>query len=82
MAEKFDHSRVRLDQYRNLETTSDKMAFMKMAQDYINYFRSDPSSHQSYWNEELEHATAQEFVRMVDDDLGLELAKMVVRDLI
>jgi hypothetical protein len=74
----FKHERMNSSLYGQLETPRQSAAFVCLVMDYIEYLRSDPERRNDSWDERQEMATAQEFVKMINNDVAWPLARQYV----
>jgi hypothetical protein len=74
---RFDHARLDFARYNDLEGVDDVASFSEMVVDYMRYLRDDPASY-AEWDEEIEMRAAQQFVYMVNNEIGWSLARCKV----
>lgn len=73
----FDMARLNWNVYNNLCDASDKVNFMQTVEDYLDHLRADTTTSISY-DEAVEAAAAQNFLRMVNNEIGWDLARVMM----
>lgn len=75
----FEHDRMGPSLYQNLDTCRARAALVCLVVDYVRYLHSDPAA-STWWDGAVEQATAQEFLKVINNDRTWPLVSQVVAE--